>query len=195
MIAASSSPKNNMKDHRIAIVGTCGSGKSTLAQKLCDILHCNHIELDVYGWKPGWKKKTDEEFLDSVGSAIQAPSWVTCGNWGQPRDLIWKNATHLVWLRLPFYLVFWRLFKRTIHNIITKKPIAGGNVETFRQQFFSKASIFLWAFQTHWSRKETYNALINSGAYPHLKVIILHSQKEMDAWIKKIKHSLSKSTD
>lgn len=175
---------------RIAIVGTSGSGKSTLALNLCPILHCEHIELDAYAWKPGWKKKDDQELLADVGQAVQHSSWVACGNWGITRDLIWGEATHLVWLKLPFPLVFWRLFKRTIHNIWTKKPIAGGNVESFRQQFFSKHSIFLWALQTHWKRDELYNTLINSGAYAPLEVVILKSQKQIDLWVKKISNEL-----
>lgn len=167
---------------RIAIVGTSGSGKSTLARKLSKKFNCKHIELDVYAWNPGWVKKTDEEILDSVGKDAKQNTWIACGNWSLTRELIWKEATHLVWLKLPARVVFWRLLKRTLINILTKKEIAGGNVETFTQQFFSKNSIFLWAYQTHWKRDETYSTLIASGVYDPLEVVILKSQKEIDDW-------------
>lgn len=171
---------------RISIIGTSGSGKSTLALKLCAILACKHIEIDAYAWKPGWKKKPDEELLEEVEQEVKHPFWVACGNWDITRDLIWNEATHLVWLKLPFYQVFWRLLKRTVFNILTKKEIAGGNVETFRQQFLSKHSIFLWALQIHWKQDELYNNLINSATYAPLEIVILRSQKQIEAWIEQV---------
>ncbi len=165
---------------RILIVGTSGSGKTTLAKSLSKKLHCSHIELDSLGWKPGWVKTPDDEFIQAVSDTISADSWIACGNWSIVQDLLWSRATHLIWLQLPFRLVFWRLFKRTMKNLITKRKIAGGNQETFFQQFFTKQSIFLWAIQTHWKRKKTYSALIASGKYDHLKIIILKSASQLN---------------
>ena len=164
---------------RILIVGTSGSGKTTLAKSLSKKLHCSHIELDAIGWKPNWVKTPDEAFIQAVTDTTSTESWVACGNWSIVQDLLWSRATHLIWLQLPFPVVFWRLFKRTIKNLITKRKIAGGNQETFFQQFFTKQSIFLWAIQTHWKRNKTYSAFISSRKYNHLKIKILKSPKEV----------------
>ena len=165
---------------RILIVGTSGSGKTTLAKALSQKLHCPHIELDSLGWKPGWVKTPDEEFICAVRDAISAESWVVCGNWSIVKDLLWKRATHLIWLQLPFRIVLWRLFKRTMKNLLTKRKVAGGNQETFFQQFFTKQSIFLWVFQTHWKRKKTYQSLLSSGKYSHLNVVIIKSANDQN---------------
>lgn len=168
---------------RIAIVGTSGSGKTTLARKLSTLLSCKHIELDAHAWKPGWVMKEKEVIIEYVREATKTSSWVTCGNYSMTRDVIWKEATHLVWLKLPARVVFWRLLKRTVGNILTKRELAGGNVESFYLQFFSKKSIFLWALKTHWKRKRTYPPLLASEDYKHLEVIVLKSQKEIDDWL------------
>jgi adenylate kinase family enzyme len=169
---------------RIAIVGTSGSGKSTLAKKLADILSCPHIEVDTIGWLPNWTKKPDDQFIQDVTDATSKSKWVACGNWSLVQDIIWTRATHLVWIKLPFRIVFWRLFKRTMKNILTKRTIANGNQETIYQQFFTKQSIFLWAYQTHWKRQKTYPPLISS--YKHLSVITLTSQKQIDEFVQTV---------
>jgi adenylate kinase family enzyme len=176
---------------RIAIVGTSGSGKTTLAKQLCEIFHCPHLELDAYAWNPGWIKKEDDAFVKEIIQAVKQPSWVTCGNYSITRDIIWKKATHLVWLALPLRVILWRTFKRTLKNILTKRIVAGGNTESFYQQFFSKKSIFLWVLQTHGRRKREYLPLLSSGKYDPLNVLILKSQKEIDQWIQSLKTTSS----
>ena len=172
---------------KIVIVGTSGSGKSTLARKISDILECDHIELDCYAWMPDWTKKEDKVLLEDVKVACSRSSWVSCGNYSVTRDVVWGQATHLLWLRFPFPVVFWRILKRTMRRIIHKEPIAGGNIETFWQQFFTKDSIFLWIFKTHWRRVRVYSKILDEGVYPSLKVIVFRSQRQVDAWLEKLK--------
>ncbi len=178
-----------MRDHsyKIAIVGTSGSGKSTLAREISEILECDHIELDGYAWEPNWTKKEDEVIVEDVSAACSRCQWVCCGNYSLTRDVVWGHATHLLWLRLPFPVVFWRLFKRTMRRIFTKEPIAGGNIETFKHQFFSKDSIFLWVLKTHWSRVRIYSKILSEGVYPSLKVVELRSQKQIDQFIEQLR--------
>ncbi len=175
------------QNYRIAIVGTSGSGKSTLAKQISEILQCDHIELDGYAWMPNWVKKDDKAFVEDVSLACSRTRWVACGNYSITQRVVWSQATHLVWLRLPFPVVFWRIFKRTMRLIFRKEPIAGGNFETFWRQFFTKYSIFLWIFKTHWSRVPIYSKIIEEKIYPSLKVVILRSQKEIDLWVESLK--------
>ncbi len=170
---------------KIAIVGTSGSGKTTLAKKLSEVLGCIHIEQDAYAWSPGWIKKDDEKILGEVKEALKAPSWVICGNYSLTRDIAWKEATHVIWLAFPFRIILWRLLKRTIRNILTKKEIAGGNKESFYMQFFTKKSIFVWAIQTHSKRKKTYNLLLKSGEYDSSKILVLKRPRQVDELIVK----------
>lgn len=168
---------------RIAIIGTSGSGKTTLARQLAITYGCPHIELDLLAWQPGWIRKEKALFRDHVQQEALEPSWVACGNYSQVRDIIWQNATHLVWLKLPGYLIFWRLMKRTLSNILMKKVVLGGNRESFYQQFFTKQSIFVWAYKSHKKRKRDYSDLLKTKPYAHLQVVVLSSQEDVDAWV------------
>ncbi len=167
---------------KIAIVGTSGSGKTTLAKKLSHHLLCPHIEIDAIAWKPGWIKTPDAEIRQKVRDATNCERWVSCGNYSLTRDIIWKEATHIIWLNLPLMTILWRLIKRSITNIVTKKEIAGGNRETLWLQLFTKNSIFVWALKSHARRKRTYPHLFTSPEYRHVNVTILNSQKEIDRW-------------
>ena len=86
---------------RIAVVGSSGSGKSTLAKRLAGDLGLPHIELDAINWQAGWKDLNShdpDEFVRRVAAAVGQDAWVSDGNYGKVRDLVWNRATHLVWL-------------------------------------------------------------------------------------------------
>lgn len=173
--------------YRIAIVGTSGSGKSTLAKQVSDCLGCDHIEMDSHIWLPDWQKREEDVFCESIAAAVKRDQWVSCGNYSIVRDTVWNRASHLVWIKLPFLVVLWQTFCRTMRRIFSKEKIAGGNLETIRIQFFSKKSIFLWVIQTHRRRSRVYSKLIEENAYPNLKISVLRSRKEIRNWLQQLK--------
>ncbi len=85
-----------------------------------------------------------------VEREIRDGDWIVVGNYGQVRDLTWRAADTLIWLDLPFPLVMWRLFWRTIRRAITRENLWGtGNRESFVRTFLTRQSILLWAARTH----------------------------------------------
>ena len=86
---------------RILVIGTSGAGKTTLARRLAHQAGFPHVELDAVNWQPGWRdldRHDPPEFARRVSAVIQAERWVADGNYGSVRDLLWRRATHLVWL-------------------------------------------------------------------------------------------------
>src|ERR1051326_6592269 len=84
---------------RIVVVGTSGSGKTTLAVRIASACKLPFIELDSLHWGPNWQalSETDpDEFVRRVRNATATDAWVSDGNYGMVRDLIWPRATHLV---------------------------------------------------------------------------------------------------
>jgi adenylate kinase family enzyme len=140
---------------RVVVFGTTGSGKSTLAQTLAARTGLRVIELDALFWGRDWQPATDELFRHRVERETRddergGSGWIVVGNYGQVRDLIWRPADTLVWLDLPFPLVFWRLFWRTVRRGVTREELWGtGNRESLWRTFFSRHSILLWAIKTH----------------------------------------------
>jgi hypothetical protein len=116
----SSSPHSALGP-RIAIVGSTGSGKTTLAQQLAQALHLPHVELDALYWGPGWTETPRDEFRQRVRSALDGSSWVTDGNYGKARDIIWERATDLIWLDYSLPLIWSRLFRRPFTAFIIKR--------------------------------------------------------------------------
>ncbi|MBN1963509.1 MAG: AAA family ATPase, partial [Anaerolineae bacterium] len=94
------------------MVGTTGSGKTTLARQLADHLGCPHVEMDALHWTPDWTPSA--VFQAEVAAALSGACWVTDGNYGAVRDLIWQQADTLVWLDYPLPVVMWRLWQRSV---------------------------------------------------------------------------------
>lgn len=148
---------------KIYIIGTSGSGKTTLARLLEQKLSITHIELDEINWLSNWEQRDPEDFKKIVQAATKEESWVVCGNYRHVKGYLMDKADTIVWLDYSFPKVFLRLTLRTLKNILTKTPIAGGNQETLFMQLFTKKSIFLWAIQTHWLRRKNYMHMMQNG--------------------------------
>ena len=135
---------------RVVIFGTTGSGKTSLARRLSERVGLRVVELDALYWGRDWQPAPLELFRHRVEREIKDGDWIVVGIYGQVRDLTWRAADTLIWLDLPFPLVFWRLLKRTIRRAITREDLWGtGNRESFVRTFFTGQSILLWAIRTH----------------------------------------------
>ena len=55
-----------------------------------------------------------------------------------------ERADTLIWLELPWRVVFWRTFKRAIRRARDKNLICGENVESWRLTFLSRDSLLWW---------------------------------------------------
>jgi adenylate kinase family enzyme len=129
---------SDRKLQRVVVVGTSCSGKTTFARKLAQTLGLAYIELDAIYWKPNWCARPLEEFRALVEKAIAGENWVVDGNYSKVRELIWKRATHIIWLNLPFYLVLGRVLHRTVRRILLREELFSGNRETCGYLFCSE---------------------------------------------------------
>jgi adenylate kinase family enzyme len=121
-----------------------------LAERLAERHGLRLIELDKLYWGRDWEPAPLELFRHRVEREIRDGDWIVVGIYGQVRDLTWRAADTLIWLDLPFPLVFWRLLWRTIGRAITRENLWGtGNTESLVRTFFTRQSILLWAIKTH----------------------------------------------
>ncbi len=171
---------------RISIVGTTGSGKTTLASEVAQILGSVHIELDALNWRPGWRAAPNELFRQDVRAALDAPAWVTEGNYRSVRDLVWERADCIIWLNYRLSLILPRLIRRTARRIITREKCCNGNQENLRM-VLSRESIILWALQTHGRRRREYPLLLSQCAAKGKTVVIHRSPGQTRAWVKKLR--------
>lgn len=168
---------------RIAVIGTTGAGKSTLAARVAVARGCPFVELDALYWGPGWTPFPREHFRQQVTAVLAGDAWTTGGNYSAARDLIWARADTLVWLDYPLPVVLWRLTRRTLRRIVTQEQLWGGNVETWRGQFASRDSLYIWAFKTHYRRRREVPALLATPVYAHLRLLHLRTPSAASAWL------------
>jgi adenylate kinase family enzyme len=128
-----------------------------------------HTELDVLYWGPDWTPRPPEEFRSRVEAAVAAPSWIVDGNYSVVRDLVWGNATTVVWLNYPFSLVFPRAVGRTLRRIVTREPLFADNRESL--SIIDPEWIPWWVLRTFWRRRREYPLLFRQPEFSHLEVL------------------------
>lgn len=168
---------------RVAVVGTSCSGKTTFAAALAAQLQVPHIELDALYWRADWVPAPREVFRQAVATAISAECWVSDGNYGVVRDLVWARATAVIWLDYPFATVLGRALCRTARRALLREEFYSGNRETFRKALLSRDSILWWVVTTYRRRRREYPILFEQAAFAHLEVIALGSTREADAFL------------
>ena len=136
---------------RIAVYGPSGSGKSTFARTLGEMLDLPVVELDALFHKPNWQPTPVDEFKATVRDLLSRyrSGWVCDGNYRTIRQHVLPRADDIVWLRLPFPTVYWRLFYRTVTRAWSQEPLWGTNYESWRLSFLSRDSSLLWGI-IHW---------------------------------------------
>ena len=171
---------------RVVVVGTSCSGKTTLARQLSQGLGLPHIELDAIHWQPGWRQRPVDEVRRMVSAAAATERWVMDGNYSAVRDIVWGRATAVVWLNYPFRVLLWRALSRTTRRVITREELFSGNREGFRQSFLSRDSIILWAITSHRRVRREYRRILDSGDFPHLRVIELRGPADAEALVARL---------
>lgn len=172
---------------RVSIGGTTGSGKTTMGRQLAAILGVPHVELDALNWEPNWRTAAPAVLQQRVRDATAGEGWVVDGNYGGvgARDIVWELADTVVWLDYPLRVILARLFGRTNARIRSGREIwpGTGNVETFREQYLSRKSLYVWALRTYRTRRRQNRELLALPQYAHLNVHQFTRPSDADAWL------------
>ena len=135
---------NSGLGRKILVAGQ--GGKSTLARALAADLDLPYIELDAIYWLPNWGERTHEDFRLEVQRAVDEhpDGWVIDGNYGSVLDgLVAKQAESVVYVNMPWRVLFWRTLWRSIARARDKRVVCGTNTESWRKTFLSTDSL-LW---------------------------------------------------
>ncbi|MGH2633128.1 MAG: shikimate kinase [Tepidiformaceae bacterium] len=182
---------------RVVVYGNSGAGKSTLGRALAGRLGLPYIELDaIYHSRPNWDDLSPDELRVRVREVLaeNPDGWVIDGNYSAARDIILPLADTAIWLKLPFRIVYVRLWKRTLGRRRRHELLWGTNRESMRDLFFSRESILLWGV-THW-RTSQHATTRDLATIPHTaKVITLRSPRQVDALLSRVMATDTGPTD
>jgi adenylate kinase family enzyme len=171
---------------RVAVVGVTGSGKTTLARELARRMGVPHIEIDAIYWGPNWTETPREVVRARITTALAGDGWVTDGNYHFLADILWSRADTLVWLDFSLPLILWRLTRRTLQRIGQREVLWQGNTESWRTQFLSRDSLYVWALQSYPKLRKRYASVEQQPAYRHLRVVRLKTPREAEGWMEAV---------
>ena len=165
---------------RILIAGVSGVGKSTLALRVAEATGHPYTEIDSLYHGPSWTPRA--EFVDEVRAYSAAPCWVTEWQYRPVRELLLERADTLVWLDLPVRVAMSRVVLRTVRRSRTKQVLWNGNTEPgLWHAITDPEGIIRWAVK----HQRTYRRTVPeaASAHPHLQLVRLRSQSEVEAWL------------
>jgi adenylate kinase family enzyme len=173
-----------MTPQRVAVIGTSGSGKTALAIRVAAVLGVPHLELDAVYHQPGWVPLAEDLFRERVGRFTAQERWVVDGNYSVVRDLVWGRADTVVWLDLSRRVVMRRVVARTMRRMLLRVELWNGNRERPANlvRRTPEENIVLWAWTTHPTNRERYQAAMADPAWAHLRFVRLGSPAEVEAW-------------
>ena len=169
--------------NRINICG--GGGKTTLARAVAKKYGHKNIELDALYWKRGWEPRSEIDFKTKTSHEIDMEDgkWLVDGNYtAKLGDLVLSRCDLVIWINLPWRVIFLRIALRCIKRAITKEQICGDNFESWKQMF-SRDSLLLYLIQErnqYINRKEAILPLINKD----IAVLEIDSTKKLKEFYK-----------
>ncbi len=170
-----------LRPRRVLVAGVSGAGKSTLARRIARVLDAPYTELDALYHGPEWTPR--EGFVEDVRMLADQPSWTTEWQYSTARPLLVERADLLVWLDVPFATVTLpRVVRRTLRRSLHREVLWNGNIEPpLRTFFYDREHIVRWSIRTRRKYKGRIPQL--DADLPHLAIVRLRTQRELEAWM------------
>ncbi len=86
---------------RVLVIGMAGSGKSTFSRALSAKTGLPVIHLDLYQWKPGWVRPSEEEWRETQTRVLAGAPGSQTGTTSTRSNFGWHERTPWCFLRHP----------------------------------------------------------------------------------------------
>jgi adenylate kinase family enzyme len=165
---------------RILVYGVSGSGKTTLARRLGDRLGLPCHVIDDLAWEPGWVPVGHEVQCERVREICAGDDWVIDSAYAKWADIPLARADLIVGLDLARWRSFGRLLRRTVANIVFRRPLCNGNYETWRTSFLARDSIILFHVGSFARKRARMRRWHDDPAVP--ETVLLRTPAEVERW-------------
>jgi adenylate kinase family enzyme len=174
-------------------MGGSSVGKTTVSRRLAEKLGVPHVELDSLHHDAGWQEAPAGVLQARVRAALDAApdGWVVDGNYqSKLGSLVLERADTAVHLDPELLPTFGRALRRTVGRTITREELWNGNREKLRF-LFTRDWIPWWVLRTH--RHYAREIAERVAEQPHLAVVRLRSDDEVESWLQSIQATESMS--
>ena len=165
--------------NRICLVGD--GGKSSLARAIGAKKRLPAIEFDAIHWLPGWQERPRDESARIVRTTLESlpAGWICDGNYfSSMGGIAVAQADAVIWVRMPWPVVLWRVVLRSIRRARDKRPICGENYESW-SKMFSLDALWLWHLKNPFMQRKRGRGLAASVS-DDTPVIRIGSPRELD---------------
>ncbi len=133
--------------------------------------------------------RTDpDEFNRRVTHAVAVDSWVVDGNYGLVRDLVWRRATHLVWLDYDHPVIMYRVIRRSLARAVLRTEMWAGNRERWLHMA-RPSHLIRWAWSTWRRRRREFGERLGLSEYTHLVVLRLRRPREAARLLRQLRRA------
>ena len=164
---------------RIAVIGK--GGKTTLSKAIALRFGLEYIEQDSIRHQADWIELSKERHRELAAERFKAAKhgWVSDGNYRVIRDLVFEDVETVIVLALPWRVMLWRTFKRTVGRLVTREVLWSGNRESFRTAFLSRDSV-IYELYRHREKFTTFAEVAEAETPSHIRLVILRSARELN---------------
>lgn len=167
---------------RIMVYGVTGSGKSTLAAAISRRTGVPWHAVDELTWEPNWTPVSDDLQRERMAALCAGDAWIIDHGYGTWLDIPWSRVQLVVALDYPRHLSLARLLRRTVVNIVGRRPICNGNHETLRTAV-ADDSILRWHFRSFRRKRERIRGWAVDPAPP---VLVFSRPRQAQAWLRSL---------
>lgn len=163
---------------RIAVFGK--GGKTTLSKALAERFELEFIEQDAIRHQADWVELPIEEHREILISRFgqSEAGWVSDGNYSGVHDLVYERVETVIVLALPWRLMLWRTFKRTVRRFVTREVLWNGNRESVWTSFFSRESVIYDLYRRR--KKFLAEAEKTEAELPdHIRLVVIRSARDL----------------
>lgn len=175
---------------RVSVVGSSGSGKSTFGRELARVLDVPYVELDAIHHLEAWTPIAPDDFVRRLEELTDRPGWVIDGNYRSvvTDGPVWERADTVVWLDVDKRVALWRVTKRTVARVITRRELWNGNRERLSNilSWDPERSMIRWVWTTHRAVRERFEQLTSGPGFAHLDIVRLRTPREVARWIESV---------
>ncbi|MBT9445656.1 MAG: hypothetical protein IV086_08165 [Hyphomonadaceae bacterium] len=105
-----------------------------------------------------------------VDDSTSTRNWVCAGNYKLVRELVWRRATHVVWIDLPHWIVLKRVLFRSFARAYSGREVFPGCRESW-SKLLSADHPVRYAWTTHARRRVQNEAMAADPAHARLMML------------------------